>query len=45
MQGEESGNYIFVTINDNSNNKKIYKVKEKIGEYFTNLYDERLLTD
>lgn len=45
MQGEESGNYIFVTINDDSNNKKVYKVQEKIGEYFTNLYDERLLTD
>lgn len=45
MQGEESGNYIFVTINDDSNNKKIYKVIEKVQEYFTNLYDERLLTD
>ena len=45
MQGEESVNYIFVTINDDSSNKKVYKVQEKIGEYFTNLYDERLLTD
>lgn len=45
MQGEEKGNYIFVTINDDFDNKKAYKVQEKIGEYFTNLYDERLLTD
>lgn len=45
MQGEESGNYILVTINDDSDNKKTYKVDEKLGEYFTNLYDERLLTD
>lgn len=45
MQGEESGNYILVTINDDSNNKKTYKVNEKVGEYFKNLYDERLLTD
>lgn len=45
MQGEESGNYIFVMINDNSDNKTSYKVQERIGEYFTNLYDEKLLTD
>ena len=45
MQGEESGNYILVTINDNADDKKAYKVQERIGVYFTNLYDERLLTN
>ena len=40
MEGEESGNYIIVTINNDEANKKIYKVQDKIADGFTKLYNE-----
>lgn len=40
MEGEESGNYIIVTINNDEANKKKYKVQDKIADFFTKLYNE-----
>lgn len=41
MEGETKGNYIVVTINDDENNKKIYKIEDKLEAYFDELYKEK----
>lgn len=38
MEGETKGNYIMVTINNNENDKKIYKIEDKLEAYFDELY-------
>lgn len=40
MDSDKGGNYILVTINEDEENKKIYKVQDEIETYFTKLYNE-----
>lgn len=38
MEGETKGNYIMVTVNNDEDNKKIYKIEDKLEAYFEELY-------
>lgn len=40
MNGEKKGNYIIVTINNDENNKKIYKLEDKLQTYLEDLYKQ-----
>lgn len=40
MDGEEPGNYIMVTENQNEEHKQIYKINTELGEYIKKLYKE-----
>lgn len=41
MEGETKGNYIIVSVNNDENDKKIYKIEDKLESYLDELYKKQ----